>query len=157
MLPEALTALATAGGTAVMTAAGTEAWEEFRRRVAGWFARGDIQREATELARLDRTAADLAEAGGGQLGQMRIRQEASWQARFEALLENLPDDEREQAAEGLRALLKERGSSGVSAGSGGLAVGGDVHISAGSGSIAAGVIHGGAHIGPPPVPGPPLG
>ena len=41
MLAEALTALAAAGGTAVVQAAGKDAWTGFRARVAKWFARGD--------------------------------------------------------------------------------------------------------------------
>jgi hypothetical protein len=159
MLSEALTALATAGGTAVMTAAGTEAWGAFRGRVAAWFGRGDERRASTELERLDRTAAELVAAEGGQLERARIRQEASWQARFEAFLEDLSEDEREQAAEALRTLLREQApaAGGVSAGAGGLAVGGNLHITAEGGSVAAGVIHGGVHLGPPPGPDPSKG
>lgn len=143
MLSEALTAQAMSGGTAVMTETGTEAWEGFRSRVAAWFGRGNAQRDSAELERLERTAADLAAAEGGQLERLRIRQEASWQARFEAFLEDLPDDERERAGEALRELLDERaGQSQVSAGDGGMAVGGSVHISAQEGSVAAGVIRG---------------
>ncbi|MFF1902749.1 hypothetical protein [Kitasatospora sp. NPDC058218] len=155
MLPEALTALAMSGGTAVMTAAGTQTWEALRRRVAAWFAHGDSRRESAELERLDRTATELTAVEGGQLERARIRHEASWQARFEAFLEDLPDSEREAAADALRVLLQEAAAApGVSAGSGGLAVGGDLNISAEGGSIAAGVIHGGAHVGHPPVPDP---
>ncbi|MFF2119350.1 hypothetical protein ACFVXH_18695 [Kitasatospora sp. NPDC058184] len=156
MLSEALTALAAAGGTAVMTAAGTEAWEGFRRKVADWFGRGDGGRETVELERLDRTAAELAGAEAGQLERLRIRQEASWQARFEAFLEALPEEERERAGEALRALLEEAAARGsqVSAGAGGLAVGGNVQVSANRGSVAAGVIHGGVSLGRPSVPDP---
>jgi hypothetical protein len=57
MLTEALTALAAAGGTAVVQAAGKDAWTGFRGRVAKWFARGDTGREQVALERLDRTAA----------------------------------------------------------------------------------------------------
>ncbi|MFF2043573.1 hypothetical protein ACFVVX_24460 [Kitasatospora sp. NPDC058170] len=159
MLSEALTALATTGGTAVMTAAGTEAWEGVRCRVAAWFSRGNGEREATELERLDRTAAELAGAGADQLERLRIRQEASWQARFEAFLEDLSEDEREQAGQALRALLQEAAAQGaqVSAGDGGLAVGGNAQFSADRGSVAAGVIHGGVSVGHPPVPDPSQG
>lgn len=41
MLGEALTALAAAGGTVVVQAAGTSGWQGFQRAVARWFARGD--------------------------------------------------------------------------------------------------------------------
>ncbi|MFD0275181.1 hypothetical protein ACFVHB_14940 [Kitasatospora sp. NPDC127111] len=158
MLSEALTALAMSGGTAVMTAAGTEAWQGFRDRVAAWFGRGNARRESAELERLDRTAAELAAAEGGQLERLRIRQEASWQARFEAFLEDLPEDERERAGEALRELLAAGAAQAqVSAGDGGMAVGGDVHISARKGSVAAGVIHGGVQIGHPQAPDPSKG
>jgi hypothetical protein len=162
MLPEAMVALATAGGTAVVQAAGTEAWAALRQSVAAWFGRGDTARESAELARLDAAASDLvaADSGGAegvQAERIRIRQEALWQARFESLLESLAEHERTRAAEELRGLLDAHAASGPSAGDGGLAVGGDVHIRAEGGSIAAGVIHGGAHIGPPPPPVPSQG
>ncbi|MEV8099273.1 hypothetical protein [Kitasatospora sp. NPDC085879] len=138
MLSEAPTALAMSGGTAVMTAAGTEAWEGVRGRVAAWFGRGNTQRESAELERLGRTAAELAAAEGEQLERLRIRQEASWQARFEAFLEDLPEDERERAGAALRELLAASAAKAqVSAGDGGTAVGGNVHISAQEGSVAA--------------------
>ncbi|MEU5302670.1 hypothetical protein AB0G88_18120 [Streptomyces noursei] len=160
MLPEALVTLATAGGTAVVQAAGTDAWAALRQRLAAWFGRGDAEREAGELVRLDNTASELAAAGAegpGRAERILIRQEAMWQARLESLLESLGDDERHRAAEELRALLASHADSAVSAGAGGLAVGGDVHIKADSGSIAAAVIHGGAHISPPPPPAPSQG
>lgn len=160
MLPEALLALATAGGTAVVQAAGTQAWEGFRTRVADWFGRGDTGRTDGELARLDRTASEIAaaDAAAGPDGERaRIRQEALWQARFEGLLELLPDEERDRAAGELRTLLAAPGAPGVSAGDAGLAVGGDLHVRADHGSIAAAVIHGGAHLSPPSPPAPSQG
>ncbi|MET7714021.1 hypothetical protein [Streptomyces sp. NPDC005407] len=74
----------------------------------------------------------------------RVRQEAVWQTRFEALLENLPEPERDAAALELQALIDEVTGSptgvGAQAGDGGLAVaGGDVHVQAEGGSIAGGV------------------
>ena len=89
MLAEALTAVAAAGGTAVVQAAGTDAWTGFRSRVAKWFARGDAGREQVALERLDQAAAALEAAGPGEVEWVRAVQEASWQARFEILLEGL--------------------------------------------------------------------
>ncbi|OEJ28976.1 hypothetical protein AS594_35720 [Streptomyces agglomeratus] len=158
MLVEALTALAAAGGTAVVQAAGTDVWGDFRQRVAGWFGRGDAQREHEELERLDQTVAVLTAADSEELQRVRDRQEAAWQARFEMLLEGLDQDMCEQAAARLRALLAEyTPAGGTSAGPGGLAVGGNVDIRADRGSVATGVLHGGAHIGPPPAPDPSQG
>lgn len=159
MLAEAMTALASAGGTAVVQAAGTDAWEGFRQKVAWFFARGDRQRERTELERLDQTAAALEAIGAGEAEQVRIRQEASWQTRFETILESLEEVEREQAAAQLRAIIDEQTNAShvVSAGPGGLAVGGNIGIRADDGSIASGVIYGGASIGSPIQPDPSQG
>lgn len=159
MLAEALMALASAGGTAVAAAAGTDAWESFRQQVARFFARGDNQRERAELERLDQTAAALAATDAGEAERARIRQEASWQTRFEAFLESLDEAEREQAAVQLRGILdaQAKDSHAVSAGSGGVAAGRNIHIRAAHGSIASGVIHGGASIGPPIQPEPSQG
>ncbi|MFB7493124.1 hypothetical protein ACFC09_00195 [Streptomyces sp. NPDC056161] len=129
--------------------------------MARWFGRGDERRENTELERLDRTAGELdaaAASGPDEAEQARVRHEAGWQARIETMLENLDDADRVEAADDLRALLAEHTShGGVSAGRGGLAVGGNADIRAEDGSIAAGVIHGGAHIGHPPMPDPSQG
>lgn len=104
LLAEALTALAQAGGTAVVQAVGTDVWTAFRQRAAGLFARGNTQVEQTELARLDRTASAVETADGSE---ELLRQEASWRARFEMLLEGLGDQERELVATELRALIAQ--------------------------------------------------
>ncbi|CAM5265831.1 hypothetical protein GCM10010329_03020 [Streptomyces spiroverticillatus] len=163
MLPEAMTALAAAGGAAVVQAAGTDAWNGLRRRIATWLGRGDRQRESVELERLDRTAAELeaasaSEATEAEAETVRIRHEAGWQARIEARLEDFESGERAEAAGELEELLAPYSVRGdVSAGEGGQAIGGDMKISASDGSIAANIIHGGAHVGRPPVPDPPQG
>ncbi|KJY33543.1 hypothetical protein VR46_33515 [Streptomyces sp. NRRL S-444] len=153
MLEQALTALAAAGGLAVVQAAGTDVWTGLRQAVARWFGRGEQQREQAELERLDRTAGELADADEAEAERARIRQAAAWQARFETRLEDLGAIEQAQAAEELRALLaRHTPHGGASAGQGGLAVGGNVDIRADRGGIAAGVINGGARISNPPVP-----
>ncbi|MGW3113469.1 hypothetical protein [Streptomyces sp. NPDC001091] len=105
MLFEAMTALAAAGGSAVVQAAGTDAWTGLRARVANLFGRGDARRESVELERLDHTAQILT-AGGAEASAQQARQEGMWQARFEALLENLGESEREEVAAELRSLLE---------------------------------------------------
>ncbi|MET9412134.1 hypothetical protein ABZX90_41425 [Streptomyces sp. NPDC002935] len=156
MLVEALAALAAAGGTAVVQAAGTDAWNGFRQAVARWFGRGNAQREQAELERLDQTATALQTTDPAQAELARISQEASWQARIEAMLESLDEGERDQAADQLRGLLaKHVPEIRVTAGPGGVAAGRNVNVRAEKGSIAAWDIHGGAHIGPPPTPDPP--
>ncbi|MFJ7271274.1 hypothetical protein ACIQV3_32305 [Streptomyces sp. NPDC099050] len=157
MLAESLAALAAAGGAAVVQAATTDAWTELRDRVARWFGRGDGELERVQLERLDRSAAELVAGAGSE--QERALQATVWRTRIEDLLESLPDDaERERAAAGLRALLEDTAAAGaISAGAGGVAAGRDVSVKAEGGSIAAAVLHGGAHIGPPPVPDPAQG
>ena len=96
VLAEALTGLAAAGGTAVVQAAGTDAWTGFRARVAKWFGRGDAGRERVALEHLDRTAAVLETAEPGELDRVRTGQEASWQTMFEILLEGLDGEAQQQ-------------------------------------------------------------
>ncbi|WP_165396566.1 hypothetical protein, partial [Streptomyces sp. F001] len=112
---------------------------------------------STELERLDRTVAELEASEPGEVEWVRARQEASWQARFEMLLESLDEPERGERAAALQRLLAEHVSTspgGVTAGAGGVAAGGNITNRAENGSIAAAVVHGGAHIGSPPKPDP---
>jgi hypothetical protein len=101
VLAETFVALAQAGGAAVVQAVGTDLWMTFRQRAAGLFGRGNTRREQSELERLDRTASALEAAGDEEI----LRQEASWRARFEMLLEELDAPEREQVAAELRDLV----------------------------------------------------
>ena len=134
MLAEALTALAAAGGTAVVQAAGKDAWTGFRSRVAKWFARGDTGREQVALERLDRTAAALEAAGPGEVERVRAGQEASWQTMFEILLEGLDGEEQQRAADELRDLLAGfAGGRAAAVGQDAVAVAGDVDIHAETG------------------------
>jgi hypothetical protein len=158
MLEEPLMALAAAGGTAVVQAAGTDAWTELRGRIARLFGRGDVGREQAELARLDRSADELARSDDADtLERVRLRQVTVWQTRIEDLLEQLDPDERGMAAARLRALLSDVGPGSPSSdGTGGVAAGRDMTIRADRNSLAAGLAHidGGVHLGNPPQPGP---
>jgi hypothetical protein len=159
MLAEAMAALAATCGNAVVQAACTDAWTGFRKKLAGLLGRGDRQRVDVELEKLDQTATALAKAAPDELERIRIHQEAVWQTRIEALLESLDGAERERFAGDLRSLLQEQAASskGATAGHGGLAVDGNVHIHADKGSIASGIIYGGASVGTPPAPDPSQG
>ncbi|WBB63918.1 hypothetical protein O7599_15960 [Streptomyces sp. WMMC500] len=159
LIEGALMALAAAGGAAVAQAAGTDAWISFRTRVAGWFGRGDAEREQAAMRRLDATAAELAAAAERGDGQPLLVHEAMWRGRFQDLLESLQENERDEAGRVLRALLDEHAppDGGASAGDGGLAAGRDTHITAEGGSIATGVLHGNASISHPSMPTPPQG
>lgn len=155
MLEAALVALAATCGRAVVAAAGTDLWEGFRDRLAGLMGRGDERHTDVVLRRLDDTAQAL-ESGDDSDDAERVRQEASWQARFTDLLEELSEAERQQLAARLRELVAEEAPAaapgGVQAGEGGLAVGGDVEVRADRGSVAATQIQGDVQIGSPQPP-----
>ncbi|SEL25748.1 tetratricopeptide repeat protein [Streptacidiphilus jiangxiensis] len=116
MLEEALLTLAAAGGTAVVTAAGTDAWTGMRAAVAKLLGRGDRERERIELERLDRTATVALEAaataeqpGSGRRSGAEhalASEESLWRGSFERLLEEAAGtEERERLAAELRVLL----------------------------------------------------
>ncbi|MFC4611542.1 hypothetical protein ACFO9E_27695 [Streptomyces maoxianensis] len=157
MLDQALLVLASTAGVAVAQAAGTDAWQSFRQRVARLFGRGpapDAAQEAT-LERLDRTAAELENSDPGTAERVRDDAAAAWRTRFQDLLEDLDEAGREQTAAQLRELvtLVEQARSGVSAADEGIAIGGDVHIQPMHGSVGA-VRTGDVTLGNPQVPGP---
>lgn len=157
MVDQALIALASAAGLAVAQAAGTDAWQGFRERVARVFGRGPAPGAAQEAAldRLDRTAAELESADSGAAVQVRDDAVTAWRIRFRDLLEELDDDGREQVAVQLRELvaLAQQAGGGVSAADDGIAIGRDVHIQAQNHAVAA-VRIGDVTIGNPPSPGP---
>lgn len=159
LLDEVLLALASSGGAAVVTAAGTDAWSGLREAVARWFGRSEPEREQRELERLDRTAEALQTGGPDTLEQTRVLLRTEWQTRFAMALEDLDGEARDRAVGQLRALLPApTAPSGVSTGDGGLAVYGDVNIRAqGDGAFAAGVVNGGVRMGIPPQPDPTQG
>ncbi|MFG2819105.1 hypothetical protein ACGFX4_06705 [Kitasatospora sp. NPDC048365] len=107
MLAEELAALAAAGGTAVVQAAGTSAWAGLRNQVARWFGRDDADREQATLVRLDETASALAAVAGDDGRGVAGAQEGRWQGRFENELENLDRVGRDRAVDELRALLRQ--------------------------------------------------
>ncbi|NXY94807.1 hypothetical protein HYE82_10460 [Streptomyces sp. BR123] len=115
MLVEALTALAAAGGGAVVQAAGTDAWNGLRGRIVEVFGRGDAARGQAELERLDHTRQALDQDASAGVMTEGVRQEGLWQGRFEALLEGLDAQERERATEQLRELVSFVASSAGSA------------------------------------------
>lgn len=92
MLTESLVALAAAGGTAVVQAAGTEAWGTVRDGVVRMFRRrpdeDEVEREL-RLTALPRASDDAEESS---------RRASQWEERFAALLRD-GDERVRQAAE----------------------------------------------------------
>jgi hypothetical protein len=102
MLAEALAALASTGGTALVTAMVTDGWEGIRTRFARVLGRGHAAEiEATE-ARLDRSRAALKGLTGPDLERAQAEQEIVWRTRLSDLLEQDPSVEAE-----LRDLIAE--------------------------------------------------
>ncbi|MGQ4388900.1 hypothetical protein [Streptomyces sp. SAS_270] len=154
MLDQALIVLASAAGTAVAQAAGTDAWQGVRERVARIFGRDGTRPSAqtTALERLDRTEAELESAGSDMLEPVR-QAAASWQTRFQDLLEDLEGSERAHTADVLRELVAQaQQAGGLSAAGNGIVIGGNADIRAENHSVAA-VRMGDVSIANPPVPG----
>lgn len=151
-----LAAVATAGATAIATAAGTGLWKDFYPRLKSWFGKLGERRAQTALNRLEASVAEIEAAPEDTT--VRDKAKASWQERFEDFLAELDPSEQESLAEELVTLAKQvesdRASARVSAGDGGMAVGGDVHVNAKDHGIAVAKNQGGINVGNPPQPGP---
>lgn len=102
MLGEAAAELATAGGTALVTAMVTDGWEGVKSRFARLLGRGDAKEMARVTARLDECQALLAMLAGTELERARTEQELAWRVRLGDLLEGAPDAQDE-----LRSLIAE--------------------------------------------------
>ncbi|MGW3650032.1 hypothetical protein [Streptomyces sp. NPDC000878] len=155
MLPEVLVALAASGGTAVVQAAGTEAWGQLSGRVAQWLGRGHARAEEAELERLNGTAGELRTANGS--AQVKAAQESLWRDRIAEAFEGLQSDEQERAAAELQHLLAPYTVPHAQTHGAGVVVNQDVTIRADNQSIAANTLFGGAHIGLPTTPDPSRG
>jgi hypothetical protein len=102
MLTEALEALASTGGTALVTAMVTDSWEGMKARFARLFGRGDAGQAEVAAARLEQSRESLAGLSGADLDRARAEQEIVWRTRLGDLLEHDPAAEQE-----LRALVAE--------------------------------------------------
>ncbi|MFD0277005.1 hypothetical protein ACFVHB_24290 [Kitasatospora sp. NPDC127111] len=163
MIDEVLAAASTVAGLAaggVVQAAGTDLWTGFRTRMGAVFGRRGAGAGQAALERLDETAAALARASGpgGDLERVREAERAHWNNRVLVLLAGLPEEDLPKAMRELRGAAESvrRPHAGPSAGTGGLAVTGDVSIRADHGT-AVGVVNGGVHLTSPRQPGPAQG
>jgi hypothetical protein len=102
MLTDALTALASTGGAALVTAMVTDGWEGVRARFARLFGRGDARQAEAAEGRLEQSRAALAGLSGPDRERARAEQEVIWRTRLGDLLEQDPAAEQE-----LRVLVAE--------------------------------------------------
>ena len=102
-MAETLAALASAGGTALVTAMVTDGWEGVRARFARLLSHGG-DAEAIQAAeeRLEQSRLALEAASGAEIERLRVEQEIAWRTRLEDLLERDPG-----VAETLRSLVAE--------------------------------------------------
>ena len=138
-------------------------WRKWRR-VSG---RADAEVDAVLDAGMDRLHRVVAARLGTDSAVVRLEQEARsgleqnprTLERVRLAIEDAADDDpgfREVLERLVAELQSAEKAGGVSAGDGGLAVGGDIHIAAEGGSVAGGVVNveGGVSLGNPRVPGP---
>jgi hypothetical protein len=106
---------AAAGGTALIGAAATDAWQTARDGVVKLFARGGKRRAELIRDRLDRDAAVIEVAGPGERDEARAQLLPGWQVRLADLLEEFPDAREELSAwaEQVRAQLPAAQASWV--------------------------------------------
>ena len=102
MLTEALTGLASTGGSALVTAMVTDSWEGVRGRFARLFGRGDAKQAGAAAGRLEQSRAELTRLSGADLERARAEQEIMWRTRLADLLEQDPSAEQD-----LRTLVAE--------------------------------------------------
>jgi hypothetical protein len=152
VLAEALAALAAAGGTALVEAVTTDAWQKAKAGFARLLGRGDQRQMAVIEGRLESTRTELVPLTGAALAHAREARAAEWTTRLRDALEEDP-----ASAELLRGLLGELAAAGVKVaaetGSHSMVVGGNVSNVATSGGVAAGVVHGDVSTANPPRPG----
>lgn len=130
--------LAALAGSTLVTAAVTDAWEDVRHKVVGWFGRGKPDRSIEK--RLDTTRQYLIAADPASLPRVRETEAAAWQTRFADELADHPD-----AAGKLEALI---GEISVIAAGHSAAAGRDMTARADHGGFAANVMHGDVTVGP---------
>jgi hypothetical protein len=102
MLTEALAALASTGGTALVTAMVTDGWEDVKGKFARLFGREKATEAEAAAARLEQSRAALTGLSGADLERARAEQEIVWRTWLGDLLEQDPAAEKE-----LRTLVTE--------------------------------------------------
>ena len=95
MLTEALAALASTGGTALVTAMVTDGWEDVKGGFARLLGRGRVSGSESAAARLEQSRAALTGLSGADLERTRTEQEVVWRTRLGDLLEQDPAAETE--------------------------------------------------------------
>ncbi len=115
MTVEWIEAAAATGGTALIGAAATDAWQTARDGVVKLFARAGKRRAELVRDRLEQDVVVIAAASPGKRDEARMRLLPKWQVRLADLLEEFPDTREELSAwaEQVRAQLPAAQASWV--------------------------------------------
>jgi hypothetical protein len=102
-----LVQLAMSGGSALLAAVATDAWEAVKPRVARLFSRAGDRRKELVCRWLDESATALDQADAVGQDVVRRQQAAIWQGRLSDFLEEFPEaaDELDRLIEQIRAEL----------------------------------------------------
>jgi hypothetical protein len=95
---EWIVVLAAAGGSALISAAATDAWGAAREGVLAVFGRAGDRRREMAAARLDADAAAIESAADGEREAVRAELLLAWQTRLADLLEEFPEAREELQA-----------------------------------------------------------
>lgn len=107
-LLDEMTALAQAGGAAVLAAAATDGWHRFSDRAARLLGRGDPALEGAAADRLARTAAALRAASDeGERERVAAEHAERWREEFARLLIAAGAAERAHLMDELQLLSRE--------------------------------------------------
>jgi hypothetical protein len=87
----ALTQVAAAGATTLVTAMATDLWREVRERVAGLLARGDGRREALQRQLLEESRRQIQAAAAGDRQAASVGERVRWEAALRQALVLNPD------------------------------------------------------------------
>jgi hypothetical protein len=87
----ALTQVAAAGATTLVTAMATDLWREVRERLAGLLARGDERREALQRQLLDESRRQIHAAAAGDRQAASLGERVRWEAALRQALVLGPD------------------------------------------------------------------
>lgn len=90
-LDPAIQAVITAGGTTLVSAMATDAWQTARTAFARLLGRGDQARQALAEKRLDESAGQLTGLAGTDLESTRAALLPAWQTRLADLIEEHPE------------------------------------------------------------------